>query len=81
MSAVARTGGVRLGARRAALLRTVVISLALVLIAVVCALPLYFVVVTSFKTPTQYADSLFAPPGGFSLTRRPPTSAPTCATR
>jgi len=54
----------RIGARRREIARTVVISIVLLAIALLCALPLYFVVVTAFKTQQEYAQSLFGLPGG-----------------
>jgi ABC-type glycerol-3-phosphate transport system permease component len=42
--------------------RRAVITIVLLVIAALSAAPLYFVVVTAFKTDQQYAASLFAPP-------------------
>jgi raffinose/stachyose/melibiose transport system permease protein len=43
------------------------ISLLLAVLAVLCLFPLYFVVVTAFKTTTQFSDSLFALPSSLHL--------------
>jgi ABC-type glycerol-3-phosphate transport system permease component len=48
-------------------LRRLGISLILTVLAALCALPLYFVVVTSFKTTTEYSQSLFGLPGSLHL--------------
>jgi ABC-type glycerol-3-phosphate transport system permease component len=44
-----------------------IVSLVLLMIAVVSALPLYYVVATSFKSLTEYASSPFALPSALSL--------------
>jgi raffinose/stachyose/melibiose transport system permease protein len=55
------------GARRARLGRAGFISLLLAVIAVICIFPLYFVVVTSFKTTEQFSASLFSLPSSLHL--------------
>jgi raffinose/stachyose/melibiose transport system permease protein len=56
-----------LGETRKRQLRRGGISLILGGIALLSALPLYFVIVTSFKTNQQFSESLYAPPTHFSL--------------
>jgi ABC-type glycerol-3-phosphate transport system permease component len=48
-------------------LRRVAISTILGLVALLSALPLYFVLATAFKTNRQFSESLFAPPTRFNL--------------
>jgi raffinose/stachyose/melibiose transport system permease protein len=48
-------------------LRRGAISTILALIALLSALPLYFVLATAFKTNRQFSESLFAPPTSFHL--------------
>jgi len=57
----------RLGAAQRRRLRRFGISSILGVVALLSALPLYFVIATAFKTQHEYSDSLFAPPGGFHL--------------
>jgi raffinose/stachyose/melibiose transport system permease protein len=56
-----------LGHRARLRLRRAGISVLLGAIAVLSALPLYFVLATSFKTNKQFSESLFAPPTSFTF--------------
>jgi ABC-type glycerol-3-phosphate transport system permease component len=56
-----------LGHRARLRLRRAGISVLLGAIAVLSALPLYFVLATSFKTNKQFSESLFSPPSSFNL--------------
>ncbi|MDX6400489.1 MAG: hypothetical protein QOF27_1095, partial [Gaiellaceae bacterium] len=57
----------RIGAARRRRLRRALISTVLGTIALLSALPLYFVVITAFKNDAQFARSLFAPPSSLNL--------------
>jgi ABC-type glycerol-3-phosphate transport system permease component len=48
-------------------MRRTVISVVLAALALLSFMPLYFMVATAFKTDREYADSLFAPPGGLRI--------------
>jgi raffinose/stachyose/melibiose transport system permease protein len=66
VSAVALSPPARRGRGRRRL-RTTVISLVLCALALLSFAPMYFMLVTSFKTDREYAQSLFAPPHGLHL--------------
>jgi raffinose/stachyose/melibiose transport system permease protein len=59
--------GFGLGERARNRLRRTGVSIVLCALALISFTPMYFMVVTAFKTDREYASSLFAPPGGLHL--------------